>query len=310
MLATSNESGAFCKMSPSRPKESSKFWMHPALPSVELLRATFVTHRFSRHIHDGYALGVIECGQEGFQYRGTSYVAPAGSIAIIQPGEVHTGHAATEDGWRYRMFYPDAAVLMQVAEQIGGGSASLPYFADPVIWDLPLAQGLQQLHRTLETGDSAIACESEFLWTLANLILRHGRDRPTPAPLASDPSRMDQVRAYLDTHLAESISLEDLARLTQRSPFQVLRAFRQQFGLPPHAYLTQRRVVRAKQLLAQQRAIAQVAAETGFTDQSHLARHFKRIVGITPGQYQRGYRVGSAMRCKNVQDFAVPHALA
>ncbi len=74
-----------------------------------------------------------------------------------------------------------------------------------------------------------------------------------------------------------------------------LRVFCKQVGLPPHAYLVQTRVARAKVLLSMRLPIAQVAADTGFTDQSHLNRHFKRIVGVTPRQYALGC-------CKNVQD--------
>ena len=293
----------------SAPKESAKFWKHPALPTVELLRATYVTHSFARHLHDGYALGVIEWGREAFQYRGSSHVAPAGSIAIIHPGEVHTGHAAAAEGWRYRMFYPDAAVLAQVAAQVAGREMPLPYFPDPVIADAQIAQGLRQVHRALENGDSRLACESRFLWFLAQLVARHGCDRPIPTPLCPDPGKMQRVREYLEAHLADAVALEELADLVQMSSFQVLRAFRHQFGLPPHAYLTHLRLLRAKHLLAQQEAIAQVAADTGFSDQSHLNRHFKRVFGIPPGLYQRGYQLHGSDPCKNVQDLPAPLAL-
>ena len=79
-----------------------------------------------------------------------------------------------------------------------------------------------------------------------------------------------------------------LAQLTQLNPLKLLLSFRQVTGLPPHAYLVQIRVQQAKQQLAAGRAIATVALETGFSDQSHLNRHFKRLVGVTPGQYVRG----------------------
>ncbi|MDQ3461350.1 MAG: helix-turn-helix transcriptional regulator [Deinococcota bacterium] len=69
------------------------------------------------------------------------------------------------------------------------------------------------------------------------------------------------------------------------SPYHLLRVFRLELGLSPHSYQIQRRIGIAKTLLAQGERIAQVAACTGFTDQSHLGRHFKRLVGVTPGQF-------------------------
>jgi AraC-like DNA-binding protein len=105
---------------------------------------------------------------------------------------------------------------------------------------------------------------------------------------------VQQVRAYLEAHYAANVSLEQLAALTNFSSFHLVRVFRTAIGLPPHAYLTQVRLRHAKRLLAAGLPIAQVAAEIGFTDQSHLARHFKQLAGVTPGQYAQGR--------KNVQD--------
>ncbi|MBD1910756.1 MULTISPECIES: AraC family ligand binding domain-containing protein [unclassified Leptolyngbya] len=277
-------------------KESVKFWKDPLLPQVELLRATYITHSFARHTHDGYALGVIERGQEGFQYRGASYVAPAGSIALIHPGEVHTGHAAEASGWTYRMFYPDASVLGEVANQLAGHPVTLPYFPNPVIHDPVLVRELSGVHQALEQGASQLEWESRLLWVLAQLIARYGSDRPIPRSISPDPQRMAQVRDYLATHLNESVSLDDLAAFAQMQPFRLLRTFRAQFGLPPHAYQNQLRLYYAKRLIAHGVPLVQVAIDSGFTDQSHLNRHFKRIFGVTPGQYQRG--------CKNVQEFS------
>jgi AraC-like DNA-binding protein len=94
-----------------------------------------------------------------------------------------------------------------------------------------------------------------------------------------------RVRDYLAAHLAENVTLDQLAAVTDLSAFHLLRVFRAAVGLPPHAYLTQLRIAHAKRRLAQSQGVAQVAAETGFVDQSHLTKQFKRLVGVTPGQY-------------------------
>ncbi|RMF65685.1 MAG: AraC family transcriptional regulator, partial [Cyanobacteria bacterium J069] len=88
-------------------REQVKFWRDPRFGNLDLLHAHYVTHTFSRHAHETYAIGVILDGAEAFHYRGETHVAPAGSIVAIHPGELHTGHAAAADGWTYRMLYPD-----------------------------------------------------------------------------------------------------------------------------------------------------------------------------------------------------------
>ncbi len=85
--------------------ETAKYWQSPCLKGLGLLRATYINHSFSRHIHDGYAIGVIEQGALAFSYRGENIVVPSGHINLVIPGEAHDGHAASEAGWAYRMFY-------------------------------------------------------------------------------------------------------------------------------------------------------------------------------------------------------------
>lgn len=121
--------------------------------------------------------------------------------------------------------------------------------------------------------------------TLAQLIVRYAQQRPVLPAIGRETQATRVVREYLETHYAENILLEELAEMTQLMPLRLLRVFRQQMGLPPHTYLIQVRVAQAKRLLRSGMAIAQVASDTGFADQSHLTRHFKRILGVTPGQY-------------------------
>lgn len=261
-----------------------------------MLRATYVTHTFSRHTHDGYAIGVIEAGVEEFTYRGAVHQAPAGSMVVIHPGEVHTGHAGTPSGWTYRMLYPDVSLVQKAATELVRRSPSLPFFPNPVIHDPQLAAQLCQLHITLENSTSQLERESRFLWTLAQFITRHADRCSQQTPLGKEHQIVQRVQEYLRANYMHSISLQQLACIANLKPLRLLRVFRKHVGLPPHAYLVQTRVSCAKVFLSLGLPICQVAADTGFTDQSHLTRHFKRLVGVTPKQYALGCS-------KNVQDF-------
>lgn len=283
--------------------EQSKFWRDPALGNTELLRATYITHSFSRHTHEQYAIGVIDRGVEEFTYRGATHRAPANSIVIVHPGEVHTGHAGVSEGWSYRMLYPEVDLVQRAAAELELQTSwqRIPYFAQPVIADAALADQLRHLHIALETAASQLERESRFLWTLAQLVSRYAEIRPVAAGLGQEHQAVQVAQRYLKTHYAEAISLEDLSRITHLKPLRLLRVFQRQLGLPPHAYLIQVRVARAKALLAFGVPIAQAAYDTGFTDQSHLNRHFKRLVGVTPKQY--------ALACKNIQDPSIEVSL-
>lgn len=271
-------------------EEIATFWRDPALHNLELLHAHYVTHSFAPHSHEGFAIGVIERGAERFAYRRANHIAPAGSIVVINPGEMHTGSALLPDGWSYRMLYPEAHMLQAVASEMSGRPRDIPFFAEAVIEDPTLADAILQTHTLLETPSTPLERESRLLPVLARLIERHADAQPLrPQWQRMQPvSAVWRVRDYLAEHYSEAVTLDELASLAGLSPFHLLRAFSAAVGMPPHAYLTQVRVQRSKALLTAGLPIAEVAALTGFVDQSHLSRHFKRIVGVAPGQYVRG----------------------
>ena len=106
--------------------------------------------------------------------------------------------------------------------------------------------------------------------------------------------RLRAVVEYIEGHLDAGPTLEQMAAVARLSPYHFARQFKAATGLPPHQYVIARRVERAKQLLQGDGdlSLAQVAARAGFSDQSQFSRHFKRLVGVTPGQFRRSARIG------------------
>ncbi len=112
-----------------------------------------------------------------------------------------------------------------------------------------------------------------------------------PASIA--PPLSAPVQAALDhlhANFRSQVSLNDLAALTSRTPFQLIRAFRKELSVTPHAMLIRIRILRAKALLERGEPIAGVAVDLGFVDQTHFGRHFKRIHNETPGRFQSAIR--------------------
>jgi AraC-like DNA-binding protein len=268
--------------------ESARYWRHAAVPGVDLLRARFVTHRYSRHAHETFTLGLIEAGVEEFEYGGSLLRAGRGGVALLNPEVVHTGHAAGPAGWAYRVLYPAVDVVTGVAAELGWPRAT-PFFPETVVYDERRARLLLAAHVAAERGDR-LASSSLLRAGLAGLLLAHARPAPRGRPPGAIQRASNAVatsRDLLAERMTDPPSLDDLAQATGMSPFALLRAFRSETGLPPHAYLNQLRVRLARRLLDDGLAPAMVAAEAGFADQAHLTRHFKRVVGVPPGAYQR-----------------------
>ncbi len=268
-------------------QERTKFWIDPLLDNLELLQATYFTFTFTPHVHDTYAIGVTEAGAQTFTYQRTKQlIMPAGSIAVVHPGEMHTSRASDDQGWSYRMLYPNANILCQITSELAGASQDIPGFPSPVIADAALAWHIQKFHRALEDPTTTrLERESGLRWVLGMMILRHAAGRLPLHPAKPEPGYVRLICKYLEDHFAEPVGLEQLAQLANMSSFHVLRVFRRTLGLTPHVYQTHLRLEHAKHYLLQGMPLVQVAAETGFVDQSHFSRHFKRVVGISPGQY-------------------------
>lgn len=274
-------------------KELVRMWRVSALPGLELLRATYLTQSFAKHTHEGFAVGVIEQGALGFFYRGENVTAARGSINLANPDEAHTGHAASKEGWTYRMFYFEADVLRKAAVQLAGRKAQMPFFQSGVIHDDPLAGMIRHLHIGFENErTSTLEKESRFLLMLTSLIERHADAPPPLGKVGRERHIVFKTRDYIEANYTEDISIGQLASIGNMSPFHFIRIFAKEMGVPPHAYLNQVRLRRARGLLADGWSIAATACETGFVDQSHLSRRFKRIFGITPGQYSNFVQYG------------------
>ena len=267
-------------------QEFTVFWRNPYIPGLDLLYATYITQNFAPHWHEEYCVGVVEDGVQQYFYRRGIHIGTRNTVLVCMPGEIHTGHSPA-NGWTYRMFYISADIMASIAEQLAGKSTQLPDFSATIIDDSYVAALLRRAHCTLsDKTATTLAQQSTLLIALTQLVYRHGDYSIKPGNITDFRPAIQRARYYLDTHYAENISLDELSAVAYLSPFQLIRSFQNQVGLTPHAYLIHTRVMQARLLLKSGRTAAQAAVETGFTDQSHLHRHFKRMLGVTPGQYK------------------------
>lgn len=266
--------------------ERTRFWESPALSGVELLHARYIEQRFAPHVHEGFVFTVIEGGAQRFRHRGSDHLAPVGSMVLINPDEVHTGSKAHEEGWWYRGFYPAPAQVDGVLEELGLARGGMPSFAMSVLQDVELHRAFAQLHRLLDSDAHALHQQTAWREALLLLFQRHARVPQAPTP-GLEPRAVTLAKELLTAQLVAPPSLEQLAAAVNLSPFHFARVFRRATGLPPHAWLQQRRLEQARALLKGGCAPVSVAAQLGYADQSHLARQFKQAYGVAPGEYRR-----------------------
>ncbi|ENN87706.1 putative AraC family transcriptional regulator [Rhizobium freirei PRF 81] len=260
--------------------EANRILSAPAYPGIERIQAQFRGDAFGLHRHDTYALGVTMRGVQTFRYRGEQRYSLPGRVIILHPDELHDGGAATDDGLVYRMLYLEPSVLFQCLEAAGVG---LPFVGDPVVEDDRLAglllAALGELDRELD--DLFV---DDFVSRLADGLVQHAR--LPQRPLGSIAwGQAKAARDYLEAHVMRGVHSQELERITGLDRFALSRHFRAAFATSPHRFLLMRRLQQAKALIVKGEPIAQVAAATGFADQSHLTRHFKKAFGIAPGAW-------------------------
>lgn len=261
--------------------DAAEFRLAAHRPGVELYRAHIVRHAFESHTHDGFGLGAIEAGVERFRYRGADHLAPADSLVMMNPDELHTGQAETDGGWFYRMAYVEPAVVAEVTGEAGW------WFGDAVREDLAGARRVSALLDALWQAGEPLAFDS-----LLHELLSQFRARARVPRQAQDGGgvRFAPVLDYLHAHLSRRLTLEELASVAGLSPFHFLRQFRNHHHATPQQTLMAFRLAEAKRQLARGEAPAQVAAAVGLADQAHLTKAFARRYGVTPARYQRELR--------------------
>jgi AraC-like DNA-binding protein len=267
-----------------------KIWQ-PIPSQVTLWRGCDSGGVLPRHAHEEFQIVLSESVPYEFSYRRSTAILPPRHLGVIQSGEPHASRSDDFTGQTLRLMFFSPEILLAAAEMLE--QFELPVLPNLILSDVACVEQFLHLHITLAEVPSQLECETLIFGFLTQLILRCAENPPNSQEL-QEPAIVKQIRDYLRENYAENVSLTQLAQLVNRTPAHLVRVFSAEIGLPPHVYQTQVRIARAKTLLMQGYAIADVAQVTGFADQAHFSRQFKRLNGITPSIYRQNI--------KNVQD--------
>lgn len=254
-----------------------------SIAGVEAIEAS-TNHVFSRHTHDSYAIGrIVRGGQRSWSGRGL-VEARQGNLISSNPGEVHDGHPlGVSRAWK--MLYISPALVSAIADDLGDEHPGELEFVQPVFDRSSATAAFERCYAAV-TGalTDSLAAESALALLFAEFV---ASTRPRFLPSSQ---RLRRAKERIDSDPAASITLDELARATGLSRYQVVRGFTRLTGLPPHSYVIQRRLELARNLIARGIAVSAASAEAGFADQSHLHRAFVRRFGMTPGGYATALR--------------------
>lgn len=278
--------------------QAPRFWRDPSLPFIEA--RSIADGRqvcYSRHAHQQFSIGCITAGHSTYLSGQTQWQVSAGTVVLMNPGVVHACNPIDDQPWSYRMLYVDTPWLTRLQHELGV-STDLGFrpFQETHSHDPQLFAKLEQLYQTLvdEHADTLHkhSCAVAFFCDLQQRL------NPAQQAAPSNPDKLEQAARYIRQHCTEPLALEDICQAAQLSASYLIRAFKQRFGISPHAYLVNQRVQFAQAKLRNGASIAEVALASGFADQAHLQRAFKQHLAATPGQYRAAQKRFKRQACR------------
>ncbi|MBI1407838.1 MAG: helix-turn-helix domain-containing protein [Caulobacter sp.] len=274
------------------PEGGAVSWLRRAPGDLDRIEGCFSGVAYSPHRHDSYAIGVTLDGVQTFDYRGATRHSLQGQLVVLHPDELHDGRAGDGTSFRYRTAYISPGEISQILD-----GAPLPFIREGVSGDGTLRRAITTLLGDLERPLEPLA-QADALFDLATAL----------SALSGEPVRMgrpdrkavEQARQVIEDRLEEGITLAELEVAAGCDRWSLSRDFRSLCGTSPYRYLTYRRLDRARRLLSEGLSGAETAIACGFSDQSHLVRMFRQMIGLTPQAWLR------ASRQRPAQSFYTP----
>ncbi|WP_035474855.1 AraC family transcriptional regulator [Burkholderia sp. WSM2230] len=263
-----------------------RFWRSEALPYIEA--RSIEDGRdvcYAKHSHESFSIGAVTGGRSVYVNRHAREWIGAGAVVLMNPDDVHACNPVADERWSYRMLHVDVAWLTGLQHELGfSANRAFRAFSQTMTTDAALFDGLNWLHGILVDSDTDVLHKQSAAVTFFTEV----QQRLNRAPLCDDDASRQLARAaeFIADNCTLALRLEDICEAAGLSASHLIRAFKERYGMTPHAYLINRRIQYSRAQLRRGRLIAEVALDAGFADQAHLQRTFKRLVAATPGQYR------------------------
>lgn len=254
---------------------------HGNLPFLEVKTGADKAYALRKHSHDTLSLGFVEKGSSKILCHSLEFDLSLNQAILIPVDAIHLCEPLDPDKFKFRMLFVSPRWLYET------------FGIEPGVFQAQTAFLSQEdlgrktaFFKDFETGQGQFFDETNAIFFIARLLFSTFRMEPAKDSPPTPKKAMDQIKAYMDNHFTSDIQLTDLENLVEISKFSILRQFKKDFKLTPHAYLINKRINQAKNLLTKGQTVADTAVECGFFDQSHFVKTFKSFVGINPAAYK------------------------
>ncbi len=256
-----------------------QIWRPECLMDSEVICGDFTEYRFAPHEHDTWTIGWVTGGTNEFKREKKQFSAPAGTLCVVNPSEMHTGGGQRMSYW---CLMPSAALLRMAFPET---DFSALFTTRAVVQDMAALRAARCMFEALLRSGDALGCQEAAVAAL-NAVLGGGDRRSGLAHSGDNGACVARARDYFMEHLDRQVSLSEVSLSIGVSAFHICRQFAAQLGMSPGAFVRSRRVARAQELIRLGRDLSGVAAACGFADQAHMTRLFRSIIGCTPAQWR------------------------
>lgn len=275
-------------------RERIHFHRFPETRDVTAVLARDVRGEFPRHVHGSCIVGLMDRGGRVITLTGPEsrdVQVPEKGLFVLDAGRPHQCKPLGGHVQSYRVLGVSPLRLAKLAQDISGKPEPTPCFPQVLVNDPDLARRMRRLFGLLFRPEDPLTLEVALNRLLSRLILGHGQTRPRERTPARPHRAVERARQHILADPAghdRDLTLAGLSRAAGVSPYHLHKLFVAQVGVTPQEFVMNERVRLARGLLDQGLEPGQAALESGFCDQSHLNRCFRKLVGTTPGRYARG----------------------
>lgn len=255
--------------------------------NIEASKFIGVIQDFPMHFHEHYTIGFIEKGKMKLNYKSKEYIANKGDLLLFNPYDSHSCSDINGEVFSFSSINIDENIMLDLVSQMADNNI-LPCFNSPINFHSPYINKLIEIYMHIICEENPLYKEEKFILLIKELLSTYSNLELSNIEL-NKTKEISKVCRYINENYKENISLDTLSNIVGISKFHFIRLFSKEKGITPYKYLETVRINNAKRLLKKGLSPVNVAIETGFNDQSHLNKLFKKVIGVTPKQYKNIY---------------------